>query len=258
MDTTPRPAGADAHSPDPLAGHPALTRRLTRRGVDCTRAAGESEDHRSSRLETAVMALFRDRGGDDAFEVLHSLSCGVLLRSITFGLRGTAVGVDPAEVLQDTFVNIYRYAAGFRDQHAGSFRAWARTIAHNVGRQHLGRRRHSSLQSLPEYLQEPADSSANPALLVSGEEDCAALRRTWVLLLLQYAAAYRELSPRDRQALTLVEVEGLSYIETCERLGVGMSNMKMIMFRARSRIRARIEGAMVRGAEAAPAQRRAG
>ncbi|MDP6408874.1 MAG: RNA polymerase sigma factor [Planctomycetota bacterium] len=235
-----------------------MRRRLARRGVDLARAEGEGEDHRRARLETAVMALFRDRGGDDAFEVLHALSHTTLLRSITFGLRGTAVGVDPAEVLQDTFVNIYRYAAGFRDRHAGSFRAWARTIAHNVGRQHLGRRRHGSLQSLPESLQEPADSRANPALLAAGEEERAGLRKAWVLLLLQYAAAFRDLSARDRLALTLVEVDGLSYTEACERLGVGMSNMKMIMFRARKRIRARIEGAMVRGAEAAPPRRRAG
>ncbi|MDP6763414.1 MAG: sigma-70 family RNA polymerase sigma factor [Planctomycetota bacterium] len=226
--------------------------------MDPARAEGETEEHHRARLETGLMALFRDRGEDDAFEALHAIARPTLLRSISFGLRGTAAGVDPTEVLQDTFVNIYRYAAGFRDRHPSSFRAWARTIAHNVARQHLGRRRHGSLDSLPESLQEPADSRANPALLVCGEEERAGLRRAWVLLLIQYAAAFSELSPRDRLALTLVEVEGLSYTETCERLGVGMSNMKMIMFRARKRIRGRMEEAMARGAEAVPAHRRAG
>ena len=35
-------------------------------------------------------------------------------------------------------------------------------------------------------------------------------------------------------------MEGLSYAETCERLGVSSSNMKMIMLRARRRLQAHL------------------
>ena len=42
----------------------------------------------------------------------------------------------------------------------------------------------------------------------------------------------------------MVEVEGLTYDEAGERLKVGRSNMKMIMFRSRKRIRAHVSRAM--------------
>jgi DNA-directed RNA polymerase specialized sigma24 family protein len=45
-------------------------------------------------------------------------------------------------------------------------------------------------------------------------------------------------------ALELVELEGLSYAEAGARLHVGISNMKMIMFRARRRLRAKIGAAL--------------
>jgi DNA-directed RNA polymerase specialized sigma24 family protein len=61
-----------------------------------------------------------------------------------------------------------------------------------------------------------------------------------MIVLVHYAEAYQQLSARDRQALDLIEVQGLSYASACRRLSVGLSNMKMILFRARRRIRARI------------------
>ena len=111
----------------------------------------------------------------------------------------------------------------------------------------LSQRGRRSLQDFPEGVQEPADTRAGPARLALVDEERRELSAAWKLLLLYYAAAWRELSPRDRLALELVEVEGLSYAQACERLRVGMSNMKMIMFRARKRIRARIALAMEGG-----------
>jgi DNA-directed RNA polymerase specialized sigma24 family protein len=66
----------------------------------------------------------------------------------------------------------------------------------------------------------------------------------WAILLLQYARAWEQLGPRDRLALELIEVQGCTYAEASARLGVGLSNMKMIMFRARRRIRAAIGGTL--------------
>jgi DNA-directed RNA polymerase specialized sigma24 family protein len=133
-----------------------------------------------------------------------------------------------------------------------------RTIASNVLRRALHVAPRHSMQALPEGLQEPADARLGPHLrLVQGEEH-RALRQAWVLFLQHYAEAYRSLSPRDRRALDLVEVEGLSYAETSERLGVGPSNMKMIMLRSRRRLQNRMRKAMFDGAlpAAAPAPSR--
>ena len=67
--------------------------------------------------------------------------------------------------------------------------------------------------------------------------------------------ATQVLGERDRAALHMVEVEGLTYAEAGRRLGVGRSNMKMIMFRSRKRIRAHIQRAMEGRVETPPISR---
>lgn len=235
-----------ASTPDAL--HASIPRplleRLADRGDDPAPRPGESAEERVARLETSLMALYRDERDPAAFEALYAVALPAVRRCLGAVLRGLPPGPDLAELVQDVFVNVYRYAKGFRDEHARSFRSWASTIATNVVRRHGSRRPALQLAALPEPMQEPADRRSGPLdLALSGESD-RELSRAWMLLLLHYAAAWRELAPRDRLALELVEVQGVSYSEACARLRVRMSNMKMIMFRARKRIRARIAAAM--------------
>jgi DNA-directed RNA polymerase specialized sigma24 family protein len=61
-----------------------------------------------------------------------------------------------------------------------------------------------------------------------------------MILLALYATALRSLSHREQAALELVEVEERTYADSARILRVGRSNMKMIVFRARKRIRAEI------------------
>lgn len=205
---------------------------------------GEIEETFEARMETALMALFRDFRGDREFEALYAYSAPVVLAMIGRGLRGQGRRFDANELCQDVFVNVYRYAGSFRDEHARSFRGWVSAIARNVIRRQLSNASSLSIHDLPEGVSEPADSRFGPSACASIEEERDSIARAWGTLLLHYLAAWEELSPRDREALHLIEVEGVSYAEACERLSVGMSNMKMIMFRARKRIRARIALAM--------------
>lgn len=184
------------------------------------------------------MAIFRDRPAEEEFDALHRFSEAAIRRWVQTSLGARARRVDPGELVQDVFVNIYRYASGFRDEHPGSFRSWAQAICRNVVRRSFLRPRSASFSELPTGPGEPADRAAGPLQEVSDREQCGALARAFQLLLLHYSAAYASLSPRDRLALRLVELEGLSYVEAGEHLRVGMSNMKMIMFRARRRVRA--------------------
>ena len=227
-----------------LSASPRIRQALQRRGIELEVMAGEGSEGHQARLETALMALFRDTRGSEEFEALYELAAPEILRRLGRGLHGLGSRFDPLELCQDTFVNIYRYATGFRDEHPRSFRVWAGAISRNVIRRHLANRCRPSAQDLPEGVSEPADQRAGPQVCASLQEERESLGRAWGLLLLHYAAAWEELSPRDRWALELIEVEGHSYAQACERLGVGMSNMKMIMFRARKRIRARIAAAM--------------
>mgnify|MGYP003632346147 FL=1 len=68
--------------------------------------------------------------------------------------------------------------------------------------------------------------------------------RAYVLLLAHYHGAWEALALRDRHALELIEVEGLKQSEAAERMGIGKSAIKMVVFRARARVRARMAKAM--------------
>lgn len=240
-------------SPPDLDGDLAL--RLRRRGVALERARDEAPEAFRDRIDTALMALWRDSGDQQVFDALYRHSRGRVFAWLRWLLRGDRQGLDPLELLQDTYVNVYSYGAGFRDETGASFRAWVRTIAGNVLRR-AGRRRPRrsapdvSLQAMPEGLQEPVDPARGPELRAVEREETSELGLAWVLLLGFYARAFESLSARDRRALVLVEVEGKTYAETCRILSVSSSNMKMIMLRARRRLQAHLARSLGRGRDA--------
>lgn len=231
----------DAHR---LPRNPRVRAALSTRGVSLEPAADETPELFDARLETALMALFRDTRGGEEFEALYEASQPSVLRLILRCSSGHGGRLDPHELTQDVFVNVYRYSGGFRDEQPRSFRVWVGAIARNVVRRQLGARRRLSIHDLPDGVSEPADPRFGPSDRLSIAEERSSIAQSWGILLMHYVVAWKQLSPRDQEALHLIEVEGLSYSEACERLSVGMSNMKMIMFRARKRIRARIAAAM--------------
>lgn len=233
----------------PAAALPASVRRaLQDRGVPLDALPGESVRTRDERIDTALMALFRDTRQGQSFDALYSRTRGGVFSWVRRLLSQHHCGLDPLEVLQDTFVNVYQYSARFRDERPESFRVWVRTIASNAlrrSRSQLPRRRE---QALGEHFREPIAQGSEPTRRMDEREDQRGLALTWLLFLQHYQHAFSQLAQRDRGALELVEVEGLSYAEAGARLAVGPSNMKMIMFRARQRLLARMQRSMgVRG-----------
>jgi RNA polymerase sigma-70 factor (ECF subfamily) len=213
---------------------------IDQRGTLSDAGADETSTDVGAGMETSLMALFRDCRGAAEFQALYEYTRGGLLGWITALVRNWGLGEDPLDLLQDTFVNIYRYAGGFRDEQPASFRVWSRRIAANVARRARMRRSEGSLESMPEGLQEPVDRRCGPSECLCRSEEERSLARAWMIVLSQYSAAVRKLRDRDRLALDLIEVRGLSYAQAAARLRVGPSNMKMIVFRARKRIRADI------------------
>ncbi|MBK7645178.1 MAG: RNA polymerase sigma factor [Planctomycetes bacterium] len=227
----------------PLPHNATILGRLRERGVSLSLLPGETRELGRARLETALMALFRDGREEAAFAALYEFAHAELASWVELLLSGAGRMrglIDPAELVQDTLVNVYRYAESFRDEHARSFRVWTHTIATNLLRRSCIRRERTSLQALPEGVCEPRDPRGTPTEELVRGEDQRSVLAAWMIVLSQYAEAYEQLSPRDRQALDMIEVQGLSYAAACKRLSVGLSNMKMILFRARRRIRARI------------------
>jgi len=195
---------------------------------------------------TAHMARFRETRAAADFDALYCAARGSVLAWVLQVAGREARALDPFELVQDTFVNIFRYAEGFRPDDAASFRRWARTIAGNVVRRAL-RNRCAGVptQRLDATVHSEAqDPRPGPAEGLLAGERAAELRRTYALLLALHGAAYADLAPRDRAALQLIEVEGLAYRAAAERLGLGLSNTKMIVFRARQRLAQRLARAL--------------
>jgi len=219
-----------------LHAWPGVEGALAARGVELRRLSTEAPQDLENRLGTSLMALYRDERSDASFEALYHFSHPALLTWIRSLVHRGIGRLDPIELLQDTFVNVFRYPKAFREDHVGSFRVWVRTIAGNIVRRANANRSPLSFHELPDGLQEPEDTRADPADIVLSEEQKSRLRAAWVLFLCHYERAWRDLSQRDRRTLYLVEVEGLTYQEAGAVLCVGRSNMKMIVFRSRKRI----------------------
>lgn len=210
---------------------------LLTRGFDPERRPGESTESHLDRVDTALMGWFRDTGSREAFDALYRHSHARVVSWLRWVVAEQRTRLDPIELLQDTYVNVYRYARGFRSDHGGSFRVWVRTIASNVvrrARSVAARLRHVSADEQAFLVVESEHRSPHARAMECEETD--GLKGAYLILLQHYLDAFERLSPRDRRALELVELDGLSYSQVCELLGVGHSNMKMIMLRARRRL----------------------
>ncbi len=221
-----------------------LRQDLLARGVSLEAQTNEAPGVFVDRVDTALMALFRDTRSAESFEVLYDRTAGAVFDWLRRLLAGQRCGLDPLEILQDTFVNVYQYSTRFRDERPESFRVWVRTIASNAMRRARSQVPRRAEQPLSEKLGEPVARHAEPTRRLDEEEERRRLALTWMLFLEHYSRAYAGLAARDQTALAMVEIECLSYAEAGARLAVGASNMKMIMFRARQRLIARMDRSM--------------
>ncbi|MFT5152024.1 MAG: DNA-directed RNA polymerase specialized sigma24 family protein, partial [Planctomycetota bacterium] len=134
------------------------------------------------------MTAFRDTGREDVFETMYRQARASMLRWISQLMATRRQDGDPFEVLQDTFINIFRYARSFRSEEGNSFRGWARTIAANVIRRASMKRRLVYLSALPDGVSEPIDERAGPQQNCQSNEATIHMSKAWTLLLLHYAS----------------------------------------------------------------------
>ncbi len=194
-------------------------------------------------MATALMDCYRRTGCQEVFDVLVALSQGRLRRRVEARTRYLGGRADVDELLQDTFVNIYRYPDKFDGSRPGAFRAWSATIVDNAIRRHLRRRQAGPQISLRpiELLEQEADGrQREPYERVGDAEVCRRTARAYTLLLAAYLRAFEELSERERFVLQMVEVRGLRYAQVANLLGARAEALKMVVFRARRRVLARV------------------
>ena len=171
---------------------------------------------------------------------------------------------DPAlaeEVAQKAWLVALESLAGFEGR--SSLRTWLYGIVINVARAHRrSQRRDQTLASLAAEELAEASTAVDPArFLPEGHRWAghwaalpapfpspeAALERTELRSLLETAIA--GLPPMQQQVLVLCDVEGLRGEEACNILGVTGTHQRVLLHRARSRLRAALERELEKGRE---------
>lgn len=193
------------------------------------------------RTATALMDLYRRTRSQRAFDLLVGLTRDRLLARARCRARMLGRGGDPEELLQDALVNMFRYPDRFDARRPGAFRAWSSAIIDNAVRRRLRRPRRPvvQLRSFDALEREPY-RRVGPAAQAANAEACREAARAWAWFLRLYLAAYHRLNERERLVLHLVEVCGRRYAEVAADMGMRPEAIKMVVFRARRRIFARI------------------
>ncbi|HLQ38341.1 MAG TPA: RNA polymerase sigma factor [Planctomycetota bacterium] len=197
-----------------------------------------TEQDRSDWLTTCLMNSYKNTGDATVFALLFELSRGSFLQAIHSRLRRGHSHVDVQDVLQEVFLNIYRYPHKFHADRADAFRNWGHRIVRNTLLKFLkGETRCAHFLTIDEELQQPVDTHARSPERVAAEAESASLVNTAYLLYLNlYLLHFQRLSPKEQHALTLVEIEGGSYRDAAARLGIRLENLKMVIFRGRRKI----------------------
>jgi RNA polymerase sigma-70 factor (ECF subfamily) len=133
---------------------------------------------------------------------------------------------DREDLFQDIAVAIWQALPRFRGE--CSERTFLFRIAHNRGIAHLARRRLPTIEAGDDL--ELRDASPDPEQSLSAEQQGRRLRDAVLSLPVGY-----------RQVVTLA-LEGMSYVEIGDVLGIAESNVGARLTRARQMLRTRLEG----------------
>jgi RNA polymerase sigma-70 factor (ECF subfamily) len=134
-------------------------------------------------------------------------------------------GSDDAEdVVQEACLRAFRYFGSFR---GGNARAWLLSIVRTTAFRWLQKNRAQQLTTeFNEEIHREGCEALNPETLLLQRADAQLLEQ-----------AMNHLPDRLREVLMLRELEGLSYKEIAEVVGVPMGTVMSTLFRARERFR---------------------
>lgn len=177
-------------------------------------------------------------GDETAFVCLYRKWQGAVFR-FALGMTGSREAAE--DVTQDTFMVLFRDGRRF-DPERGPLGAYLRGIARNLVYRRF--RKDGRYVELPEELGEgrPGGERDDPAAELMRREDIQAVR-----------AAILGLPERFREVVVLCELEGLSYAEAAESLGIPIGTIRSRLFRARESL----ARGFLRAEERAPLWKRA-
>jgi RNA polymerase sigma factor (sigma-70 family) len=203
--------------------------------VDDDERAGESA---RDAVSTRLMEAFRLSQSRTCFGLLYELNQHHLLLQVQGRLRRYQAKIDPHDVLQEVFFNVYRYPHRFNCEREDAFRVWTATIVRNTVLKCLRSMKRGGRTEVPfeDLADQPEVRSSGPLVGALERESVAQCQRVYLTYLQLYLRFYSMLSERERHAIHMVEVENKSYRDAATELGIKLENLKMVIFRARRKI----------------------
>ena len=206
--------------------------------IDLNQVAAATPEEVRSPLETQFIERLKE-GDAAAFEVLIAERSGEV-----YGLlyRLTENSEEARDLTQETFLRAFQSIGQFRGE--SDLRTWIYRIAINQARNKWRwwrrRRRDAtvSLDSENAYNQPlieslPSERDKSPEQETLAHERERALRK-----------ALRSLSLSYRETVILRDIEGFTYEEIAETLGINVGTVKSRLARGRQELRQRLEGSL--------------
>ncbi|PID76265.1 MAG: RNA polymerase subunit sigma-70 [Deltaproteobacteria bacterium] len=187
-----------------------------------------------SRTDVELVAAIQS-GQTELYEELVSRYDSKLYN---FGIRMCRNTSDAEDLVQETFLNVFKYLKGFR--HEAKFKNWLYKIAASICIKKRRRRKY-----------EPDRSLSLEEFLPGDEAQMAAKAPTWVSIPLDQLLnkelatmlgdSIHALPHKYRVVAVLRDVEGFSTIETAKILEISPANVKVRLHRARLFLREKLK-----------------
>jgi RNA polymerase sigma-70 factor (ECF subfamily) len=198
----------------------------------------------TTRDDDGLLTALRNRD-ERVFSDLVERCSGIMLRLALAHVANRAVA---EEVVQEAWLTMLRSLDRFEGR--SSFRTWLLGIVVNLARSRgRAERRSIQLPSEPDgpvldparflpanHARWPHHWAVEPAPWPTPEEDLLAGETRTLIL-----EAIDTLPATQREVLVLRDLEGLSAIEVCNVLGLTDTNQRVLLHRARSRVRLVLE-----------------
>jgi RNA polymerase sigma-70 factor, ECF subfamily len=192
--------------------------------------------------ETSLIHALR-RGDDDAFRSVVAEYHPALVRTARRFVHDPGVA---EEVTQETWLAVVRNIGSFEER--STFKTWLFAILANQARSRRERDvRHATYDERPpsdngRWFQSPDDEE--PGHWRQPPADWALLPEAQLLGVESTGIAHRAidgLPDAQRQVITLRDVEGFSGVEVSAVLGITEANERVLLHRARAKVRAALE-----------------
>jgi RNA polymerase sigma-70 factor (ECF subfamily) len=195
--------------------------------------------------DDAALLISLQQGDEQVFTELVALWSGTMLRIALAHVPQRAIA---EEIVQEAWLTMLRTLDRFERRSA--LRTWVIGIVVNIARSRARVERRSvpladeggnysvePSRFLPaDHPRWPRHWALEPTAWRTPEDDLLAAETRQIL-----TEAVATLPPAQREVLVLRDLEGLTAADVCNALGLTDTNQRVLLHRARSRVRARLE-----------------